>query len=42
MYTESIKTFLNRGTVRRKGDSYPNPHLGYGIINFYEIFDNMT
>lgn len=42
MYTESIKTFLNRGTVRRKGEQYPNPHLGYGIINFYEIFDNMT
>ncbi|SCK04741.1 Regulatory P domain of the subtilisin-like proprotein convertases and other proteases [uncultured Clostridium sp.] len=42
MYTESIKTFLNRGTVKRKGDKYPNPHLGYGIINFYEIFDNMT
>lgn len=42
MYTESIKTFLNRGTVKRKGDRYPNPHLGYGIINFYEIFDNMT
>ena len=42
MYTESIKTFLNRGTVRRKGEKYPNEHLGYGIINFYKIFNNMT
>ena len=42
MYTESIKTFLNRGTIRRKGEQYPNAHLGYGIINFYEIFNNMT
>lgn len=42
MYTQSIKTFLRRGTVKRRGDSYPNPHIGYGIINFYQIFENMT
>ncbi|GAA0086110.1 hypothetical protein UT300007_25490 [Clostridium sp. CTA-7] len=41
MYSQSIKTFLNRGTIKRRGDIYPNPQLGYGIINFYKIFENM-
>ncbi|MDU3351470.1 MAG: peptidase S8, partial [Clostridium sp.] len=41
MYSQSIKTFLNRGTLKRPGDMYPNPQLGYGIINFYKIFENM-
>lgn len=42
MYTQSIKTFLTRGTIARRGDTYPNPRLGYGIINFYKIFENMV
>ena len=42
MYTQSMKTFFRRGTERRRGDKYPNSHLGYGIINFYKIFNNMT
>ncbi len=42
MYTQSIKTFLRRGTITRRGDVYPNPQLGYGIINFYRIFENMV
>ena len=42
MYTQSMKTFFRRGTIRRRGDEYPNSHLGYGIINFYQIFENMT
>lgn len=41
MYSQSIKTFLSRGTMQRQGDKYPNPQLGYGIINFYKIFENM-
>lgn len=42
MYTQSIKTFLRRGTVQRRGDVYPNQNIGYGIIDAYKIFQNMT
>lgn len=42
MYTQSIKTFLRRGTVQRRGDVYPNQNLGFGIINAYKVFQNMT
>ena len=41
MYSQSIKTFLTRGVTKRGKDSYPNPELGYGILNFYKIFENM-
>lgn len=41
MYSQSLKTFLYRGTVRRKSDTYPNPQWGYGIIDFYRIFTNI-
>lgn len=42
MYTQSIKTFLRRGTLKRPGDVYPNQNIGYGIIEVYRIFANMT
>lgn len=42
MYTQSIKTFLRRGTSKRPGDVYPNQNIGYGIIEVYRIFVNMT
>lgn len=42
MYTQSIKTFLRRGTAKRPGDVYPNPNIGYGIIEIYRVFANMT
>lgn len=41
MYSQSIKTFLTRGVTKRGKDSYPNPELGYGILNFCKIFENM-
>ena len=41
MYSQSIKTFLTRGVIKRGKDVYPNPELGYGILNFYKIFENM-
>ncbi|SHK50299.1 Subtilase family protein [Hathewaya proteolytica DSM 3090] len=41
MYSQSLKTFLQRGTIRRKGDTYPNAQWGYGIIDFYRIFTNI-
>lgn len=40
MYTQSIKTFLRRGTLKRSGDVYPNPNIGYGIIDIYRVFAN--
>lgn len=41
MYSQSIKTFLWRGVIKRGKDIYPNPEWGYEIINFYKIFENM-
>lgn len=28
MYAQSMKTFLSRGTLERRGDVYPNPQIG--------------
>ena len=41
MYSQSIKTFLRRGVNKRGKAIYPNPQWGYGIINFYKIFEEM-
>ncbi|MDR5588907.1 MULTISPECIES: S8 family peptidase [Clostridium] len=42
MYSQTIKTYLTRGTKKRPGDSYPNPQWGYGILDVLGIFSNMT
>lgn len=42
MYSQTLKTFLSRGVYKRSGDTYPNPQLGNGIIDFYKIFENMS
>lgn len=42
MHSESLKTFLQRGTIRRRGDTYPNAQWGYGIIDFYSVFLNIS
>lgn len=42
MYVQSIKTFIRRGVIQRPGDLYPNPNWGYGVLNFYKMFENMT
>ncbi len=42
LYSQSIRTFLQRGTTQRQADKYPNPQLGYGIIDFYKIFYNIS
>ncbi|GAA0076450.1 hypothetical protein UT300005_08280 [Clostridium sp. CTA-5] len=42
MYSQSIKTFLARGTSKRIGDIYPNQQWGYGILNILTMFENMT
>ncbi|NFG57888.1 peptidase S8 [Clostridium botulinum] len=42
MYSQTIKTYLTRGTRQRPGDSYPNPEWGYGALDVIGIFANMT
>ncbi|NFN94441.1 peptidase S8 [Clostridium botulinum] len=42
MYSQTIKTYLTRGTKKRPGDTYPNPEWGYGILDVLGIFSNMT
>ncbi|WP_195263041.1 MULTISPECIES: S8 family peptidase [unclassified Clostridium] len=41
IYSQKIKAYLERGTYKRKGDIYPNPQWGYGILNVFEIFRSM-
>lgn len=42
MYSQKIKTFLIGGTSRRTGDIYPNPELGFGILDLVGVFKYMT
>lgn len=42
LYCQSMKTFLVRGTRKRRGDIYPNPQWGHGTINAFEIFNNLS
>jgi len=37
--SESIKTFLIRGTRKRPNESYPNQFWGYGILDMRGVFD---
>lgn len=41
MYSQTLKTYLARGTNRRGGDIYPNPQWGYGMLDILLIFENM-
>lgn len=42
MYAQTIKTYLARGVTQRPGDVYPNPQWGYGILNIFAMFQNIT
>lgn len=42
MYSQTVKTYLARGTIKRSGDVYPNPQWGYGILNILTLFKNIT
>lgn len=42
MYSQTLVTYLSRGTIKRAGDVYPNPQWGYGILNILAMFQNMT
>ena len=41
MYSQTIATYLSRGTIKRAGDIYPNAQWGYGILNILTMFQNM-
>lgn len=42
MYAQTIKAYLARGVTQRPGDIYPNPQWGYGILNIFAMFQNIT
>ncbi|PRR81445.1 S8 family peptidase [Clostridium vincentii] len=41
MYSQTIKSYLARGTTKRTGDIYPNPQWGYGALDVLSMFQNM-
>lgn len=41
IYSQTVKTYIQRGAVQRGGDRYPNPQWGYGILNIVQVFQNM-
>ena len=41
MFSQTLKAFIARGTRKRKGDTYPNPEWGYGIVDMFNMF-NLT
>lgn len=41
MYSETVKTYLQRGTMKRSGDIYPNSEWGYGMLNILLMFQNI-
>lgn len=42
MYSESIRTFLQRGAMTRSGDVYPNSEWGYGKLSILRMFQEMV
>lgn len=41
MYSQTVKTYLARGAIRRIGDTYPNAQWGYGMLNIFVMFQNI-
>lgn len=41
IYSQTIKTYIQKGATQRSGDAYPNPQWGYGILNILTMFQNM-
>lgn len=41
IYSQTLKTYIQRGTIQRSGSIYPNPQWGYGLLNVVKIFQNM-
>ena len=41
MYSQTLKSYMLRGTYRRKNDIYPNIEWGYGILDLLGVFTNL-
>ena len=41
IYSETVRTYLQRGTMKRSGDNYPNSEWGYGMLNILLMFRNI-
>ncbi|WP_010297928.1 S8 family peptidase [Clostridium senegalense] len=41
MYTPKVKTYLIRGTKQIPQVIYPNREVGYGVLDFRQVFENM-
>lgn len=41
MYSQTLKSYILRGTYRRKNDIYPNIEWGYGILDLLGVFTNL-
>lgn len=37
----TAKNYLTRGAGRREGEEYPNPEWGYGVLDLYNVFENV-
>ncbi len=38
MYSQTLKSYFLRGTIKRPNDVYPNPQWGYGILDLVGVF----
>ena len=41
IYAQTLKSYLLRGTIKRSNDIYPNPQLGFGILDLVGVFGNL-
>lgn len=41
IYAQTLKSYLLRGTIKRSNDIYPNPQLGFGILDLVGVFRNL-
>lgn len=42
MYSSKIKNYLIQGTEKVEAYSYPNPEIGFGVLNIEKLFNNLV
>lgn len=42
MNSSKVRSYLVYGAVRTQGQTYPNESTGYGFLDIYEVFKNIT
>ena len=42
MNSSKVRSYLVYGAVRTQGQTYPNENTGYGFLDLYEVFKNIT